>query len=161
MQTLPEVQTAKLLMTEAVNWSVMKWLREKKRVRAAADQANAALDRLRRSIGQQWRDDVKTAYLAVASANGAKKGAPNGSGDCIRLAGQIKHADEDARHARMDAEETFDKAEKRLSTSLAREGCRKAIRSWELHEHAIHLAEKAIVEKANVKLDAVAFPTRF
>jgi hypothetical protein len=28
-----------------------------------------------------------------------------------------------------------------LSTSMAREGCRKAIRSWEAHEHVIKLAE--------------------
>jgi len=145
MNKLSEVQAAKLLMNEAINWSVMRWLREKKRVRAAADEANAALDRLRQAIGQQWCEDLKAAYLA--SANGAKKVAPKGNGDSVRLAGQIKHADDEARHARMDAEETFDKAEKRLSTSLAREGCQKAIRSWELHEQAIRLAETAIAVK--------------
>ena len=141
---LSEVQAAKLLMNEAVNWSVMRWLREKKRVRATADEANAALDRLRHSIGQQWGEDVKAAYLATANENGAKKGAPKDNGDVIRLAVQIKRADDEARHARMDAEATFDKAEKQLSTSLAREGCRKAILSWELHERAIRLAETAI-----------------
>jgi hypothetical protein len=43
----------------------------------------------------------------------------------------------------MDAESTFDEAEKQLSTALAREGCRKAIHSWELFEKAIHLSEGA------------------
>jgi hypothetical protein len=47
----------------------------------------------------------------------------------------------------MDAEETFDKAEKQLSTALAREGCRKAILSWDLHEKAIHKAEGVISPK--------------
>jgi hypothetical protein len=41
----------------------------------------------------------------------------------------------------MDAEHTFDEAERLLSTSLAREGCQKAIRSWDLHEKAIRRAE--------------------
>jgi hypothetical protein len=44
----------------------------------------------------------------------------------------------------MDAEETFDEAERQLSTSLAREGCRKAIQSWELHEKAIRRAEALV-----------------
>jgi len=144
MQELPEVQTAKLLMNDAVNWSVMRWLREKKRVRSTADEANAALDRLRQSIGDQWKDEVKSAYIGLANGNGAKKGSPRANGDASRIAGQIKEADDEAWHARMDAEETFDNAEKQLSTRLAREGCRKAIRSWELHEEAIRLAERAL-----------------
>jgi hypothetical protein len=57
---------------------------------------------------------------------------------------KVKEADDEAYRARMDAEETFDEAERQLSTSLAREGCRKAIHGWELHEKAIRKAEAAI-----------------
>lgn len=57
------------------------------------------------------------------------------------IAKKVKEADAEAYRARMDAEETFDEAEKKLSTALAREGCRKAIHSWELHEKAIRKAE--------------------
>ena len=46
MMNLKEVENAKALMREAVNWSVMKWLAEKKKVRKAADVANALLDAL-------------------------------------------------------------------------------------------------------------------
>ena len=46
--------------------------------------------------------------------------------------------------ARLEAEKTFDAAEKQLSTALAREGCRKAIEGWELHERAIRKAEAAV-----------------
>lgn len=148
MQSVPEVQAAKLLMNEAINWSVMQWLREKKRVRASADGANATLDRIRRSIGEQWKDDIKALYSTLANDNGAKKVSPKANGELGRLAAQIKQADDEARHARTEAEETFDKAEKQLSTSLAREGCRKAIRSWELHELAIRMAETAIAERS-------------
>ena len=147
MQKIPEVQTAKLLMNEAINWSVMKWLREKKRVRKSADEANASLDQMRRSIGEQWKDEIKEAYGALASRNGAKKPSAKANGEANRIAAQIRQADDEARHARLEAEEAFDKAEKQLSTSLAREGCRKAIRSWELHEQAIRIAETAMSGK--------------
>jgi len=60
------------------------------------------------------------------------------------VAKKIKEADDAAYRARMDAEKSFDDAEKQLSTSLAREGCRKAIHGWELHEKAIRMAEAAI-----------------
>ncbi|MGZ4819106.1 MAG: hypothetical protein ACXVZJ_10800, partial [Terriglobales bacterium] len=56
----------------------------------------------------------------------------------------VKKADDAAHRARMDAEDTFDEAERQLSTRLAREGCRKAIASWELHEEAIRKAEAAL-----------------
>jgi hypothetical protein len=48
-----------------------------------------------------------------------------------------------AERAHLDAENTFDEAERQLSTRLAREGCAKAIASWELHEAAIRKAEAA------------------
>ena len=56
----------------------------------------------------------------------------------------MKEADDEAYQAHLDAEETFDRAEKRLSTSLAREGARKAILSWELYEKAIVKAEAGL-----------------
>ena len=67
--------------------------------------------------------------------------------DATLLAKKIKESDDEAYRARMDAEETFDKAEKQLSTALAREGCRKAIHSWDLHEKAIRKAESVIRPK--------------
>ena len=50
MEKIPAVETAKSLMNDAVTWSVMKWLREKKTVRKIADQANAALDQLDQEV---------------------------------------------------------------------------------------------------------------
>lgn len=124
MDKLPEVETAKALMTEAVAWSVVKWLREKKRVRKTADQANAALDQLHQGVKDRWPEDVKVVN--------AKK---------------VKAADDEAYRAHMDAEATFDEAERQLSTSLAREGCQKAIQSWDLHEKAIRKAEALIASQ--------------
>lgn len=142
MQKLPEVETAKSLMNEALAWPVMRWLREKKRVRQAADEANAALDRMNDSIQGRWSEDVRAAYQALVSSNGQR--VPRMNGETGAIAKKIKDANDDARRARQDAEETFDKAEKQLSTSLAREGCRKAIHSWELHETAIRKAEAVV-----------------
>ena len=152
MKTLPEVEAAKELMTEAAKWSVMKWLREKKRVRRAADQANAALDTLNAEIKQRWPENLSMAYQALATesarvkANGHIRPQPSStaSPSISAIARRVKTADEQAHHARMLAENTFDEAEKRLSTSLARQGCVQAIQSWELHEKAIREAESCV-----------------
>ncbi|MGZ7099374.1 MAG: hypothetical protein ACXVJ8_12925 [Candidatus Angelobacter sp.] len=149
MKKLPEVETAKQLMNEAMRWSVLTWLREKKRVRKTADQANAALDRVSEELRQRWSDDIRSAYHALSTNNpGVKpKGLP-GQKTAMKdsrefvIARKLKAADDEAYRARMAAEETFDDADKRLSTSLAREGCQRAIQSWELHEKAISESEK-------------------
>ncbi|HXJ90311.1 MAG TPA: hypothetical protein VMS18_26100 [Candidatus Binatia bacterium] len=153
MEKIPAVETAKALMTEAIAWSVMKWLREKKTVRKVADHANAALDQLNKAVKDRWPDDVRTAYelmIQQSSGNGQARVRSNFSpanGQASLNAKKVKEADDAAHHARMDAEQTFDIAEKQLSTALAREGCRKAIRSWELHERAIRKAEELILSQ--------------
>jgi hypothetical protein len=152
MEKIPEVETAKALMTEAVAWSVMKWLRQKKTVRKAADRANAALDGLNGQVKDCWPADIRAAYegLAQQGTRTVKTPCHNESisaainAQAISSARKAKAADEEAYRARMDAENTFDGAEKQLSTALAREGCRKAIHSWELHEKAIRIAEALI-----------------
>jgi len=148
VRKLPDVENAKALMTDAMSWSVMKWLRQKKEVRRAADRANAALDQMEEKTKARWSDALKAAYASVADLPAAGKSvarAPStaASGDVLTLAKKLKHADDEASRARMEAERTFDEAEKQLSTSMAREGCRQAVHSWELHEKAIALAESA------------------
>ncbi len=152
MEKIPEVEAAKTLMTEAVSWSVMKWLREKKRVRKTADQANAALDKSNRAVKDRWPNSLSVAYQslvsrgAVAATVPSQPAPPSPTIDpqSSLSAKKVKEADDAAYRARMDAEETFDKAERQLSTSLAREGCRRAIQSWELHEKAIRKAEALV-----------------
>jgi len=146
MERIPEVEAAKALMNEAVSWSVMKWLREKKRVRKTADQANAALDQLNQAVKNRWPDAVRVAYKTLVPQGAGIATVPVQSTQPIDQqsnlsAKKVKEADDVAYRARMDAEETFDTAERQLSTRLAREGCRKAIQSWELHERAIKKAE--------------------
>jgi len=156
MRKLPEVQQAKELMNEAIDWSTFTWLFEKPRVRAIADRANAALDRLERSVKAHWSEEVKAEYKkltgkATGPARGQQKEQqPSQTIDPqIRvLLEQVMDADRAQERARQNAEETFDEAERQLSTGLAREGCKKAIHSWELHEKAIRKAE-AVVDPAD------------
>jgi hypothetical protein len=157
MRKLTEVEDAKALMTEAVEWSVMRWLREKKRVRKAADKANDALDALEQEVKRAWSSELSAAYdeLLSASSNAAgrqprmKKNTDAISADIRLAARQIKQADDQAYRAHMDAEDTFDEAEQQLSTRLAREGASKAIASWELHESAIRKAEAAVQKRGS------------
>ncbi len=139
MEKLMVVEEAKKLMNEAEHWSVMKWLREKKSVRKAADKANAALDAMNRDLKARWDGELRTAYEQVSKGNGSSA-IP---ADLLATAKRIKQADEQATSARADAENTFDEAERQLSTTMARQGCGKAINSWVLHEKANVMAEEA------------------
>lgn len=134
MKKLIEVDQAKALMSEAIDWSVMKWLSEKKRVRKIADKANAVLDSVEKETQEAWSQELKAAYSNSGAANP----------EIRHLAKKIREAHDAAIKLRTEAEETFDKAERRLSTALAREGCHQAIKGWELHLEAIRKAEAAI-----------------
>ena len=131
----------------------MKWLREKKNVRKAADQANAALDAASHGIRERWPESIRIAYESLVMQDDAtvptrrQKVTPPADSQAVLIADKCKQLDKDAYRARMDAENMFDTAEKQLSTSLAREGCRKAIYCWELHEKAIRKAETLIASK--------------
>jgi hypothetical protein len=142
MQKLIEVEEAKAVMIEAIDWSVLKWLREKKTVRKMADRANAALDATILNLKAAWDKNLLAAYEQLG-ANAAKVENSKVTSELHAQAKKMKRAEDEARQARDDAENTFDEAEKQLSTTMAREGCRKAIRSWELHEHVIRLSEAA------------------
>jgi len=143
MRRLPEVQEAKELMNDAMEWSTFKWLWEKKRVRETADRANAALERLEKSIKAKWSNELKAAYKSACKKSGAPR--PETESQDPQLL-QFVEKVRAAHRARMDAEDTFDVAEKQMNTSLAIAGCKKAIHSWELHEKAIRRAESVPTE---------------
>jgi hypothetical protein len=146
MRKLAEVEEAKALMTEGLNWSVMKWLREKKRVRRTADKANDALWAMQKAVKDSWSDDLRLAYedLAVRADGGGRVRRPAIDPETKLFVKSVKEADDEAYQSHLDAEETFDQADKKLSTSLARKGARKAILSWVLYEKAIIKAEAGL-----------------
>ena len=154
MRKLSEVEEATALMNEAKDWGVWRWLWEKTRVRASADQANDALAQLEDKVKASWSDDLKKAYReleALSSLNGHAKGkrayekakeeANDVDPEIKSAAARVKEADDIAYKAHLDAEETFDEAERRLDTGMAQDGAEKAIESWELREKAIRRAE--------------------
>jgi hypothetical protein len=142
---LPEVEEAKALMIEAMEWSVFTWLFQKNRVRETADRANTALDKLNSTVKSRWNSQMKAAYRELTAKGGSHRLAEPGPESIdheIRVfVKKVKEADDAARHARTDAEDTFDEAESQLNTDLAREGCKKAIHQWKLDEKAIRRAE--------------------
>jgi hypothetical protein len=155
MQKLLEVEEAKALMTEAKDWSLWHWLWDKGRVRATADRAVDALEALEQKVKASWTEDQRKAYreLEALAMNGNAKGkrlyekakdeAKDIDPEIKHAVERVKEADDAAYDARMDAEDTFDEAERRLNTDMAREGAQKAIDSWELREKAIRRAEAA------------------
>ena len=162
MRKLPAVEDARAIMTEGTSWGVWKWLTEKKRVRGLADQARAALDDLEMKVKLTWSDDLKIAYNHLVEENGTSKrtrakakakdkNKPNGSSTdpkTLSAVKAIKEADDDAYNAHEDAEDLFAEAEKKMSTSMAREAAGKALQAYDLHEAAIRKAEELAHSKA-------------
>ncbi len=54
---------------------------------------------------------------------------------------RVKDADDEAYNAHEDAEDAFAEAERKMSTSGAREGARMALVAYDRHEEAIRKAE--------------------
>jgi hypothetical protein len=152
MRKLAAVQEARAVMTEGMEWGMWRWLLEKGRVQEIADRATAALDEADKKVKAAWSDDLKRAYQELVDEEKPKRGrrqekhpkaetaniAPE-----VLTAKRVKEAYDEGQRARVDAEDTFEEAEQRLSTELAREGARKALESYDLREHAIRKAEAA------------------
>jgi hypothetical protein len=133
MRKLPPVEDAKALMSEARDWSVWHWLMEKGRVRKTADRATEALGEQETKVKAGWSEELRKA---------AENGRSRSLDPELKLAlRELKQAEDAAEASRLDAEATFDEAERRLSAAMAREGAQKAIASWELREKAIRKAE--------------------
>jgi len=157
MQKIILVEEAKALLNEGKSWGVWRWLTEKRRVREAADRGTAALDDLEEKVKSTWSDDLKKAYselvaeaaLEEGSAAAkrkyqkARKEAENVDPKVKLAAARVKEADDEAYRARINAEEMFDEAERRLSASMAREASQAAIDAYDLREKAIRKAEAA------------------
>jgi hypothetical protein len=156
MDRLPAVEEARALFTIARDWSIVKWLAEKRRVREIADRGTAALDELEKQVKSTWSDDLRNAYADCADPSdsgddpfaAAEREFATGQslsiGAGIRTAARrVRDADDVAYAARMAAERTFDQAEWRLSAGLARRGADEAIRAYDLRYKAIAEAEAA------------------
>jgi hypothetical protein len=113
MKKFDEVEQAKALMTEGLDWSVIKWIAEKKRVRKTADKANNLLWTTQKTLREFWSDELIAAYDALAGGDGnsdRQRSKQNGAAidpEIKRLAHALKKADDEAYAAHLDAEETF------------------------------------------------------
>ncbi len=157
MRKLVQVEDAKSLLETAKEWGVWKWLTEKSRVRQTADTAWEAFDELEREVKSAWGDDLQKAYAEfVAEAALVEGGAPakrkyeKARKEAAEIdarikasARKLKDADDEAYRVRMEAERMFDEAEKRMSTSMAREASQVAIDAYNLREKAVRKAEAA------------------
>ncbi len=153
MKKIAAVEQARAIMTQGMEWGVWKWLIEKKRVRAIADEAKSALDDCEMKVKLAWSDELKIAYNQLVTENGDdKRRRKRSKGDSrsapkitdpkiLAAAKRIQQADDDAYNAHEDAEDAFAEAERKMSTSLARDAARKALEAYDLHESAIRKAE--------------------
>lgn len=157
MRKLVQVEDAKSLLETAKDWGVWKWLTEKKRVRQTADTAWEAFDELEKEVKGGWSSDLQKAYAELAAEAALADGGAPAKRKCEKArkeaadidpkikaaARKLKETDDDAYRVRMEAERMFDEAEKRLSTSMAREASQVAIDAYNLREKAVRKAETA------------------
>ena len=111
MQKLAPVEDAKTLFNEAKDWSVWRWLMEKKRARTTADAAWEALEACEEKVKAGWADEWQQAYGHPKSRRYAALD-PEVKAALERL----YEEDEAARQARDAAEAQFDEADRRMST---------------------------------------------
>ena len=136
MHKLVPVEDAKTLFNEAKDWSVWRWLMEKKRARTAADAAWEALEACEEKVKAGWSEEWQKAYGHPKSRHHAELDP------AVKAALERLHKDdEEARQAHDAAEAQFDEADRRMSTSMACEGAQMAIDAWELREKFIRKAE--------------------
>ena len=158
MEKLAAVEEARALFTDGQEWSVVRWLAEKKRARETADRATAALDAFENEIKAKWSEELKNAYaelmvpaeddddpFAAAEQEFLKQHAQAISEKIRELARRVKEADDEAFRVRMAAEETFAQAERWLSVALSKRGAQEAIRAYDLYYKAIAEAKAALV----------------
>jgi hypothetical protein len=148
MRKLAAVEEARAVMTEAADWGVFRWLLEKGRVQEIADRATVALAEADSRVKEAWGEDLKRAYKALvqqekSSRDHKKNGLHSMAPELTRLARSVKQAYDEGQRARVQAEATFDEAERRMSPDLARTGCRQALESYDLRERAIRKSEAA------------------
>jgi hypothetical protein len=153
MKKLGAVEDARAIMTQGMEWGVFKWLMEKPKVRKIADKATEALNNAEDGVKATWNDDLKLAYnfLATQDGEGSKKKDKARANDfdtgVLATAKGVFEADEETETMRLDAEDTFAEGEKKLSVAMARDGARKALATYDLHEAAIRKAEAAARKK--------------
>jgi hypothetical protein len=150
MKKIPEVEEAKAILTEAQEWGIWRWLTEKRKVRLAADSCNEALARTEKKVIESWPDEMRAAYDELAAAEaGKKRRSKKIDGDVLETVRKLKGSLDEAERVRLDAEDIFDRADRALSTSMAKSGTYRAIEAWEMREKAIRKAETAGKAKVN------------
>ena len=156
MKKLEAVEEARAIMTKGLEWGVFKWLMEKPKVRKIADRATDALNDAEDKVKATWSDELKNAYNYLVTKQDqdddagkgkrgarAKQDANTFDPEILAIAKRVLEADEETETMRLDAEDTFDEGERKLSVSMARDGARKALATYDLHEKAIRKAEAA------------------
>jgi hypothetical protein len=136
MHKLAPVEEAKTLFNDAKDWSVWRWLLEKKRARTTADAAWEALEACEAKVRAGWTEEWRQAYGHPKSRRFAALDSE------VQAALERLHADdEESKQARDAAEAQFDEADRRMSTSMACVGAQMAIDAWEMREKVIRKAE--------------------
>lgn len=127
------MEEAKALFEQAKDWGVWQWLSRKREARQTADAAWEALEACENEVIAGWSEPLRKAWRS--------RSPKSENHELYRGIQQLKRADEEANNARLAAEGQFDEADRRMSTSMAREGSQMAIDAWTMREKLIRRLE--------------------
>lgn len=121
------------MFEQARDWGVWQWLSRKRQARQTADAAWVALEACEHKVIAGWSEPLRKAWRSNSTSRGGS--------ELHRAIQRLKQADEEANNARLAAEAQFDEADRRMSTSMAREGSQMAIDAWTMREKLIRRLE--------------------
>ena len=142
MHKLAAVEDAKSLFNEAKNWSLWRWLFEKRRARTTADAAWAALEACEEKVKSGWAEEWQQAYLDL-STNGRRKSRRHAGLDPeLKAALESLHeADEIGPSGPRRGGSPVRRGRPPPEHRMACEGAQMALDAWELREKFIRKAE--------------------
>ena len=134
MPSLRVVAEAKALLEEAQGWWPWSWASEENQrtVRAAIENATAALDREVARAKTSWSKKMQSAYR--------NEDAEPGISQTVKA---LKAAEAACRRATERAKRTFDEAEREWNAAKTRDGAIKAKEAIEKHEAVLRMAKAA------------------
>jgi chromosome segregation ATPase len=143
--TLRAVIEAKRLLEETKQWWPWSWAADlnKIKLRSAIETATKALEREVEKAKNSWSREMQRAYRELTVAESRRASTSNIDPEIKRAARKLKDAEDELNLATVQAQKTFDEAERELNPSKAREGALQTAKAIEKHETVLSIANAA------------------
>jgi hypothetical protein len=143
--TLHAVIEAKRLLDETQQWWPWSWASDlnKIKLRSAIETATRALELEVEKAKNSWSREMQRAYRELTIPESRRVSTRNINPEVKRTARKLKDAEDELNQATLQAQKTFDEAERELNPSKAREGALQTAKAIAQHEFVLSIANAA------------------